>query len=69
MPHGPVFNSNLAEGIQKQYLTADEAATLRHESGLWGATIVAATDKSYPMGRCVAIVTADHGVVINVRFE
>jgi hypothetical protein len=69
MPHGPVFNSSLAEGIQRNYLTADQAATLRHESGLWGAAIVAATDKSYPMGRCSAIVTAENGVVTNVRFE
>jgi hypothetical protein len=61
-------NSSLAEGIQKGYLTADEAATLRNVAGQWGDTVGQYATKTYPVGRTKALVGAENHSVVSVLF-
>ena len=61
-------NTQLAEGIQKGYLTADEAATLRNVAGQWGDTVGNYTTRTYPVGRYNAVVGAENHSVVSVQF-
>jgi hypothetical protein len=61
-------NTLLAEGIQKGYLTADEAATLRNIAGQWGDTVGNYATKTYPVGRTKALVAAENHSVVSVQF-
>jgi hypothetical protein len=61
-------NTLLAEGIQKGYLTADEAATLRNIAGQWGDTVGNYARKTYPLSRTKALVAAENHSVVSVLF-
>ena len=54
--------------IQRGYLTADEAATLRNVAGQWGDTVGNYMERTYPVGRYIVRVGAENHSVVSVLF-